>query len=173
MRKKEKKENSTGLYNNLYLTFDSFSRLIRKINFNNVDVYWYYIENVLSVEQEVHHIVYYLDSMDLVEHDRKVGSVVEDNKKKEQHNLKNIVDDIVEDVMEEVEVADEKYVELVMTKDIWMMEENNVYDNVNHLNYDRNWNLMMSSMLEWASLMILMNYWNLIKIRKMKSVLLN
>jgi hypothetical protein len=83
------------------------------------------------------------------------------------------VDDIVEDVMEEVEVADEKYVELVMTKDIWMMEENNVYDNVNHLNYDRNWNLMMSSMLEWASLMILMNYWNLIKIRKMKSVLLN
>jgi hypothetical protein len=70
------------------------------------------------VEQEVHHIVYYLDSMDLVEHDRKVGSVVEDNKKKEQHNLKNIVDDIVEDVMEEVEVADEKYVELVMTKDI-------------------------------------------------------
>ncbi len=72
----------------------------------------------MSVEQEVHHIVYYLDSMDLVEHDRKVGSVVEDNKKKEQHNLKNIVDDIVEDVMEEVEVADEKYVELVMTKDI-------------------------------------------------------
>ncbi len=70
------------------------------------------------MEQEVHHIVYYLDSMDLVEHDRKVGSVVEDNKKKEQHNLKNIVDDIVEDVMEEVEVADEKYVELVMTKDI-------------------------------------------------------
>jgi hypothetical protein len=56
--------------------------------------------------------------MDLVEHDRKVGFVVEDNKKKEQHNLKNIVDDIVEDVMEEVEVADEKYVELVMTKDI-------------------------------------------------------
>lgn len=72
----------------------------------------------MSVEQEVHHSVYYLDSMDLVEHDRKVGSVVEDNKKKEQHNLKNIVDDIVEDVMEEVEVADEKYVELVMTKDI-------------------------------------------------------
>jgi len=70
------------------------------------------------VEQEVHHIVYYLDSMDLVEHDRKVVFVVEDNKKKEQHNLKNIVDDIVEDVMEEVEVADEKYVELVMTKDI-------------------------------------------------------
>ncbi len=70
------------------------------------------------MEQEVHHSVYYLDSMDLVEHDRKVGFVVEDNKKKEQHNLKNIVDDIVEDVMEEVEVADEKYVELVMTKDI-------------------------------------------------------
>jgi DNA-binding cell septation regulator SpoVG len=71
------------------------------------------------VEQEVHHIVYYLDSMDLVEHGRKVVFVVEDNKKKEQHNLKNIVDDIVEDVMEEVEaVVDEKYVELVMTKDI-------------------------------------------------------
>jgi hypothetical protein len=33
------------------------------------------------VEQEVHHIVYYLYLMDLVEKDRKVELVDEDNKK--------------------------------------------------------------------------------------------
>ncbi len=80
-------------------------------------MYLYYIENVLSVEQEVHHIVYYLDSLDLLEHDRKVEFVVEDNKKKVRHNLMNIVeDDIVEDVWEVV--VDEKYVELEMMMDI-------------------------------------------------------
>jgi hypothetical protein len=47
MHKKEQKKNSTGLYNNLYLTFDFLLKLIGKINFNNVDVHLYYIENVL------------------------------------------------------------------------------------------------------------------------------
>ncbi len=62
--------------------------------------------------------------MDLVENDRRVVFVVEDNMKKKQDNLKHIEDEIVEDVMEDVEVAvvvvvvDEKYVELVMMEDI-------------------------------------------------------
>jgi hypothetical protein len=104
------------------------------------------------VEQEVHRIVYYLDSLDQFDDDRKVEFVVEDNTKKEQHNLMNTVDDIVEDVRELVEavVVDEKHDELVMTMmmDIEMMEENNVFDNVNHLNYDKNSYWKLSSTLE-------------------------
>ena len=118
-------------------------------------MYLYYIENVLSVEQEVHHIAYYLDLLDQLVDDRKVEFVVEDNTKKEQHNLMNTVDDIVGDEEELVEaVEDEKHVELVMmmmmTMDIEMMEENNVYDNVNHSNYDKNSYWRLSSTLEWV-----------------------
>jgi len=68
-------------------------------------VYLYYIENVLLVEQVVHHIVYYLYLLDLVENDKQEALVVEDN-------MKNIDDDIVE------EVVDEKFVDLEMLKDI-------------------------------------------------------
>jgi hypothetical protein len=68
-------------------------------------VYLYYIENVLLVEQVVHHIVYYLYLLDLVENDKQEAPVVEDN-------MKNIDDDIVE------EVVDEKFVDWEMLKDI-------------------------------------------------------
>jgi hypothetical protein len=43
--------------------------------------------------------------MDLVENDRRVVFVVEDNMKKKQDNLKHIEDEIVEDVMEHVELV--------------------------------------------------------------------
>jgi len=63
-------------------------------------MYLDYIENVLQVDLEVHHIVYYLDLLDRHENDRIMALDVENNNSNSVRNLEDIDKDTKELQME-------------------------------------------------------------------------